>query len=258
MNDLKIFSNSEFGQIRTMMIDGEPWFVGKDVAESLGYKKPLNALNQHVECCDSLFQGLADALGRIQQTLFINESGVYSMIFGSKLKSAIKFKRWVTSEVLPAIRKTGAYRVTEIDLSDPEHILMIATKWAEEKRRADKLSIENKEMKPKALFADAVATAETTILIGELAKIIKQNGVEIGQNRLFAWMRDHNYLINRNGQDYNMPSQKSMNMGLMEIKERVINNPDGSSRITKTTKVTGKGQQYFINKFLKKDEKEFI
>ena len=181
----------------------------------------------------------------------INESGLYSLVIGSKLPSAKKFKRWVTSEVLPSIRKHGMYAEEEL-LDNPDLLIKVAQALKEEREKNKKLSEENKRMKPKEIFADAVSVSSTSILIGELAKIIKQNGVNIGQNRLFIWMRENGYLISRKGTDYNMPMQKSMDMGLFEIKERTINNPDGSVRITKTVLVTGKGQQYFINKFLGK------
>ena len=258
MNNLQIFSNEEFGQIRTMVIDGEPWFVGKDVAEALGYSNSSKAVSAHVSEEDRILKTIeADSQnGNVvkTQTAFINESGLYSLIFSSKLDSAKKFKRWVTSEVLPSIRGNGAYIAGQENMT-PEQImaagLQAAQKIIESKNQqieAQKTDIQR--MKPKEIFADAVSASHTSILIGALAKIISQNGVQIGQNRLFAWMRENGYLITRRGADYNMPTQKSMEMKLFEVRERTVNKPDGSSMITRTTLITGKGQQYFINKLL--------
>ena len=255
MNDVKIFSNSEFGEIRTVTIDGEPWFVGKDVADILGYAKPLNAIAAHVDEDDSLKQGLTDSLGRTQNTIFINESGLYALIFGSKLESAKRFKHWVTSEVLPAIRRHGAYmtdQTLEKALTSPDFLIQLATQLKNEQEKNVALTADNERMKPKEIFADAVAASHTSILIGDLAKLLKQNGVETGQKRLFSWLREHGYLIKRKGTDWNTPTQKAMDRKLFEVKETVVNNPDGSVRINRTTKVTGKGQQYFINKFINK------
>ena len=245
MNEVKIYNSEEFGDIRTVTIDNEPWFVGKDVAEALGYSKPLNALSTHVEKDDSLKQGLTDSLGREQEAIFINESGLYALIFGSKLESAKRFKHWVTSDVLPAIRKTGGYQMAQ-----PQGKELLALAVLEAQKTIEQQNDEIKRMKPKEIFADAVSTSHTSILIGDLAKLLKQNGVETGQKRLFEWLRENSYLIKRKGADWNMPTQKAMELGLFEVKESTVNNPDGSVRINKTTKVTGKGQQYFINKFL--------
>lgn len=244
MNEVQLF-NFENHEVRSLLINSEPWFVGKDVADVLGYAKPLNAITQHVDKDDSLKQGLTDSLGRQQKTIFINESGLYSLILSSKLPSAKKFKRWVTSEVLPVLRKTGQYQVKELSGSE---LMAKALIEAQNVLAAKDKQIE--EMKPKALFADAVATSHTSILVGELAKILKQNGIDMGQKRLFAWLREKGYLIKRQGTDYNMPTQKAMELGLFEIKEGSYVNGSGVNITTKTPKITGKGQQYFINKFL--------
>lgn len=244
MNEVQLF-NFENHEVRSLLLNNEPWFVGKDVAEVLGYAKPLNAIAQHVDKDDSLKQGLTDSLGRQQKTIFVNESGLYALIFGSKLESAQKFKRWVTSEVLPALRKTGQYQVKELS---GQELMAKALIEAQNVLAAKDKQIE--EMKPKALFADAVATSHTSILVGELAKILKQNGIDMGQKRLFAWLREKGYLIKRQGTDYNMPTQKAMELGLFEIKEGSYVNGSGVNITTKTPKITGKGQQYFINKFL--------
>lgn len=254
MNDVKIFSNSEFGEIRTVTIDNEPWFVGKDMAEALGYSNARDAIGKHVADED---KGVAkcDTLRGKQDLTIINESGLYALIFGSKLESAKRFKHWVTSEVLPAIRRHGAYmtdQTLEKALTSPDFLIQLATQLKNEQEKNVALTADNERMKPKEIFADAVAASHTSILIGDLAKLLKQNGVETGQKRLFGWLREHGYLIKRKGTDWNMPTQKAMDRKLFEVKETVVNNPDGSVRINRTTKVTGKGQQYFINKFINK------
>ena len=245
MNELQIFKNEEFGEVRTVTIDNEPWFVGKDVAEALGYLKARNAISAHISDEDKKDAPIQGTLGGTQNMTIINESGLYALIFGSKLESAKRFKHWVTSEVLPSIRKTGGYQ-----MQVPQGKELLALAVLEAQKTIEEQTAQIERMKPKEIFADAVATSHTAILIGDLAKLLKQNGVETGQKRLFVWMREHGYLIKRNGADWNMPTQKSMEMGLFEVKESTVNNPDGSVRINKTTKVTGKGQQYFINKFL--------
>lgn len=248
MNELKIFENPDFGKVRTIEIDGEPYFVGKDVAEILGYSAARNAISAHVDEDDALKRCLMDSMGRSQETTFINESGLYSLILSSKLPKAKEFKRWVTSEVLPSIRKHGAYAVDEL-LNDPELAIKAFTALKEERQKSKRLSEQIEADKPKVIFADSVSAAKTSILVGDLAKLLKQNGVNIGQNRLFEWLRQNGYLI-KSGSSKNMPTQKAANMGLFEVKVSTVNNPDGSIRETKTTKVTGKGQVYFVNKFV--------
>lgn len=249
MNDLKIFENKEFGEIRTVVKDGEPWFVGKDVAEILGYSNPRKAVIDHVDEEDKM-DGVTirDSIGRKQIPVLINESGLYSLILSSKQPNAKKFKKWVTSEVLPSIRKNGGYIAGQETMTDDE-LMARALQVAQNKIQERDKQIET--MKPKAIFADAVAASHTSILVGELAKILKQNGVNIGQNRLYEWLRENGYLIRGNKRtDRNAPTQRSMDMGLFEVKISTVVNSDGSVRETRTTKVTGKGQQYFINKFL--------
>ena len=248
MNEVRRFSSLEFGQIRTMVIEGQPWFVGKDVARALGYKNISDALNKHVFDED---KGVAkcDTLGGNQIMTIVSESGMYSLIFGSKLERAKSFKHWVTSKVLPDIRKTGMYATDEL-INNPDLLIQVATQLKEERQARQELEHINQANQPKVLFADSVASSRQTILIGDLAKLIKQNGYDIGQNRLFEWLRANGYLISRNGESYNMPTQRAMDLELFEVKERTHLNPDGSVRLTKTTKVTGKGQVYFINKFL--------
>lgn len=270
MNDVKIFENPEFGEVRTTVIDGEPWFVGKDVAMALGYSNPSNAVVTHVDDEDkTTYSFQVSGSNYKSKAALINESGLYSLVLSSKLPTAKKFKRWVTSEVLPAIRKHGGYMTpekVEEALLNPDVLIQLATELKEERNKnkaLHDLAVEQDKhiarqndriatLEPKGIFADSVSASDTTILIGELAKIIKQNGTDIGQNRLFQWMRDQKYLIGRKGTDYNMPTQKSMKLGLFTIKETTINHSDGHVSISKTPKVTGKGQVYFVNKFLRK------
>lgn len=249
-NEVQKF-NFENNEIRALNIDGKPYFVGKDIADILGYANPSKALADHVDEEDKLNNESLVSLGQRGGWL-INESGLYSLILSSKMPNAKKFKRWVTSEVLPAIVHKGVY-MTDKKAYDITHDRSGATLADLLQQAADQLKqkdIQIAEMKPKALFADAVATSNRSILVGELAKLIRQNGVDIGQNRLFIWLREHGYLIKRKGTDYNMPTQKSVAMGIFQIKETSITHSNGTVTLTKTAKVTGKGQQYFINKFL--------
>ena len=256
MTDLQIFNSPEFGAIRTIEKDGEPWFVGKDVAAALGYKEPTKAAREKVDDDDKGVSKI-DTPSGIQEMTIINESGLYSLVLSSKLPNAKKFKRWVTNEVIPSIRKHGAYMTPETlekVLLSPDTLMQLAQNLKDEQEKRKALEAQIESQKPAVLFTGAVETSKTSILIGELAKMLKQNGINIGQSRLFAWMREKGYLIKRKGTDYNMPTQRSMDMGLFEIKETTINNPDGSIKISKTPKVTGKGQVYFINLFLNKEE----
>lgn len=254
MNELQIFNSEEFGEIRTVTDKAETvWFCGNDVAKALGYERGAKAIADHVDSEDKHEVPIRDSIGRMQNTPFINESGLYSLVLSSKLPDAKKFKRWVTSEVLPSIRKNGGYIAGQETLSDEELLskaLMVAQKKIEEKNQLIAMQDSRiQEMRPKEIFADAVSASRTSILIGDLAKLICQNGFQIGQKRLFDWMRDNGYLM-RNGSSRNLPTQRYVEQGLFEIKESNVQNPDGSVRITKTTKVTGKGQIYFVNKFV--------
>jgi len=251
MNELQIFDNDEFGQVRTVIKDGQPWFVGFDVADALGYKNQSDAVSNHVDAEDRrVFQkSEITTLASIPNRglICINESGLYSLILGSKLASAKRFKHWVTSEVLPSIRKTGGYIAGQETMTDSE---LIAKALIVAQRQIEERNAQIQQMQPKALFADAVTSSKTSILVGDLAKLIKQNGVDIGQKRLFQWLREKGYLIRQNGASWNMPTQRSMEQGLFEIKETTITHADGHISISKTVKVTGKGQVYFVNKFL--------
>ena len=247
MNKVKIFNSEEFGDVRTVTINGEPWFVGKDVADILGYQNGSRDINRHVHEGDrqNYQNGTFDSP---RGMTIINESGLYALIFGSKLESAVRFKHWVTSEVLPAIRRTGGY---QMPAPQGKELLALAVLEAQKTIEAQNTEIER--MKPKAIFADAVSASTSSILIGDLAKLLRQNGVDTGQKRLFEQLRNEGYLM-KTGSSRNMPTQRYVADGLFQIKETVISNPDGSVRMTKTTKVTGKGQQYFLNTYLKNKE----
>lgn len=250
MNELQIFNSPEFGDIRTVEIDGKPYFVANDIAKSLGYKRPADAVTAH---CKGSVKHRYLTEGGEQEVKVIPEGDVYRLISRSKLPSAEKFERWVFDEVIPSIRKNGGYIVGQETLSDEElmakAILVAQKKIAERDKIIEKQRLKIEEDKPKTIFADAVSTSHTSILIGDLAKLICQNGVQTGQKRLFQWMRENGYLM-KSGASYNMPMQRYIEQGLFEVKESSVQNPDGSVRVTRTTKVTGKGQLYFINKFL--------
>lgn len=250
MSEPQLF-NFHGQQVRTMTLNDEPYFIGRDLTAILQYSNGPKAIRDHVDVDDKLTERIVLA-GQHREVTLINESGLYSLILGSKLPTAKEFKHWVTSEVLPAIRKHGAYmtpQTIEKALLNPDTIINLATQLKKEQKQRKQLQAENEQMKPKALFADAVSTSNSSILIGQLAKILRQNGVNIGQNRLFAWMRKNGYLGTR-GSNRNVPTQRSMELGLFKTKETVINHSDGHTTVNITTKVTGKGQQYFINKFL--------
>lgn len=246
MNAIQIFNNKEFGNLRIVLIDNEPWMIGKDVAEALGYTNPRKAIADHVDEED---KGVTkcDTLGGKQDLTVINESGVYALIFGSKLESAKRFKRWVTAEILPSLRKNGGYILNQDSMTQEQILaaaLQVSKKIIEDRDR----QIEN--MKQKEQFANAIMASKDSILVGDMAKLISQNGVQIGQKKLFAWLRDNGYLI-KQGNSYNMPKQRYIDQGLFEIRENIIQSTSGTPRITYTTRITGKGQQYFVDIFLK-------
>ena len=251
MNEPQLF-DFHGQQVRTVTINNEPYFVGRDVAKILGYKNPGVAISKNVP---DKFKGVTEmeTPGGKQKLTAISEAGLYKLTFRSHAQFAEEFTDWVASEVLPAIRKHGAYmtpQTIEKALLNPDTIINLATQLKQERQRRKQLQVENNQMKPKAIFADAVSTSSSAILVGQLAKILKQNGVDIGQNRLFAWLREHGYLGKR-GSNKNVPTQRAVAMGLFKTKETAVTHGDGHITIQITTKVTGKGQQYFINKFLK-------
>ena len=250
MNEIQIFNNPDFGEVRTLEENGAVLFCGSDVAKALGYSRPNDAIAQH---CRATVKRSTPISGKMQEINFIPESDLYRLAFSSKLPTAEKFTDWVTEEILPTIRKHGAYMTPDtLDrmISSPEFGIKLLT--ALQAEREQRVKLENKVTAdaPKVLFADAVSASHASILVGELAKLLRQNGKEIGQNRLFRWLRENGYLIKRTGSDFNMPTQRSMELGLFSIKETAITHADGTVTVSKTVKVTGKGQQYFVEKFL--------
>lgn len=251
MQALQVFKNENFGEVRTIEINNEPWFVAKDVCKALLIQNTTQAMQKLDEEEVTMFN-IGSQSG---DTNIINESGLYNLIMTSRKPEAKKFKKWVTNEVLPTIRKHGAYmtdRKLEEVLLSPDTLITLAQNLKDEQMKRVEAENKIKLDAPKVLFADSVASSKTTILVAELAKLIKQNGVDMGQKRLFEWMRKNGYLIKRKGSSYNSPTQKAMELGLFEIKESTIVRSDGGVNITKTTKVTGKGQIYFIQKMLNK------
>jgi len=248
MNGLQVFSY-EGTDVRTIQRNGEPWWVLKDVCDVLGLSNPTIVAAR----LDADEVAKFDLGGLSGESNIVSESGLYNVILRSDKHEAKKFKRWVTHEVLPQIRRHGAYITTtklEEIMNDPDSWIKLLTALKEERQEKERLQLQATEARPKVIFADAVAVSDGTILIGELAKILKGNGIDIGQNRLFERLRQDCFLIKRKGTDYNAPTQKAMELKLFRVKETAITHSDGHVTISKTTKVTGKGQQYFINYFL--------
>lgn len=243
MNDLQVFNNAMFGNVRIFLQDNEPWFVAKDVCDCLDLSNSRKALSRLED--DEKGVTLSDTPGGKQEMATVNEYGLYSLVMSSRKPEAKEFKRWVTHEVLPSIRKYGSYNM-DIPRTLPDALKL----YANEIEAHNKTKALLEEQKPKVLFADAVNASHTSILVGDLAKLLRQNGLDIGQNRLFEKLRQEGYLIKQKGESYNMPTQRSMDMKLFEVKESTFTNPDGSTHITKTSKVTGKGQIYFANRYL--------
>jgi len=250
MNELQIYNYND-KQVRTVEMDGEPWFVLKDVCEILGLGTP-SRVAERLDLDEVSQTHIIDSIGRQQETTIINESGLYNVILRSDKPEAKPFRKWVTSEVLPSIRKHGAYmtpdKIEEV-LTSPDTIIKLATQLKEERQARIRLEEEVEKNKHKVLFADSVSASSTSIPVGDLAKLIKQNGYDIGQNRLFAWMRSKGYLM-KNGARQNMPTQWAMEMGLFQIQENTVSDADGNIHIARTARVTGKGQVYFINCFI--------
>ena len=250
MNEVQLF-NFENHEVRSLLLNNEPWFVGKDVADVLGYSNSRKAMADHVDDEDKeVLTSRNVTLENIPNRgiTVVNESGLYSLILSSKLPSAKKFKRWVTSEVLPALRKTGQYQVKELS---GQELMAKALIEAQNVLAAKDKQIE--EMKPKALFADAVSASKGSISVGSLAKLLAQNGIAIGQNRLFAWLRDNNFLI-KDGKSKNVATQRYIDQGLFELKANVTFENGETKTHKPTTMVTGKGQRYFIDLFLNSQE----
>lgn len=251
MNELKVFQNVELGEVRTLIIDEEPWFVGRDVASILGYSKPLNALSTHVDRDDSLKQGLIDAMGRTQETILINESGLYSLIISSKLETAKKFKKWVTSEVLPAIRKHGMYAIDEI-LENPDMAIAALTRLKEEREKRKALEVENKvqqqqiaELKPKADYTDRILKNKGLVTISQIAKDYGMSGAEMNKK-----LHDLGVQYKQSGQWLLYRQHQSKGYKHSETVE--FQHKDGRTGITMNTKWRQKGR-LFLYELLKKN-----
>ena len=242
MNELQVFNNAMFGDVRIILQNDEPWFVAKDVCECLEISNSRQALSR-LDTDEKTDVILNDGSQNRKMNI-VNEYGLYSLVLSSRKPEAKEFKRWITHEVLPSLRKYGTYSM-DIPRTLPDALKA----YASEIEAHNKTKALLEEQKPKVVFADAVNASHTSILVGELAKLLRQNGYSIGQNRLFERLRNDGYLI-KSGSSKNVPTQKSMDMKLFEIKETTIVNSDGTLRITKTPKVTGKGQIYFINRFM--------
>lgn len=275
MNELRIFDNKEFGKVRTFIEpDGTILYGASDIASALGYARPNDAVTAHCKGAVKRRIGVitgkkSDGTNAVQRLdlNFITEGDVYRLIVSSKLPSAERFERWLFDEVVPSIRKHGIYATPETlrkMLSEPDQVITILEILSREQEKNRELEARREALEtqaaidaPKVIFSDAVSTSKTTILVGELAKVLRQNGVEIGQNRLFERLRAEGYLM-KCGSSYNMPTQKAMESGLFEIKETSIVHSDGHVTIQKTPKVTGRGQIYFVNKFLGADSKNTV
>lgn len=253
MSNLETFQ-FEGQEVRTLIIENEPHFVGKDVAEVLEYTNTPKAIRDHVDKEDKLTERIVLS-GQNREVIVINESGLYSLILKSKLPSARKFKRWVTNEVLPSIRKHGAYmnaETIEKALTDPDTIIQLATNLKEEQQKRTEAEEQLKQQEPQVVFARTVEVSQNSVAVKALSTILKQKGIDIGQNRLFQWLRDNKYLSSRQGRSWNMPTQKSMDLGLFELKPNTYFHNNGAPETNYTTLVTGKGQVYFVNKFAEK------
>lgn len=251
MSQLQIF-NFEQNEVRTILVNNEPFFVGKDVAETLGYSNTAKAIRDHVDIEDRRSERIVHPSGGTQDSVVINESGLYSLILKSKLPNAKKFKRWVTSEVLPSIRKHGAYMTDDAlakALTSPEFGIRLLTELKNERDQKEQAQQQLKAQEPQIVFAKSVEVSQNSVAVKVLATILKQNGVSIGQNRMFQWLREHKYLSSRPGKSWNMPTQKSMDKGLFELKANTYFHNNGVPETNYTPLVTGKGQIYFVNKF---------
>ena len=251
MQSIQVFNNPAFGNIRVAGTEANPQFCLADVCKALG----LSAKGVNQRLGDEVISNypITDKLGREQQALFVNEDGLYDVILDSRKTEARQFRKWITSEVLPTIRKHGAYMTDDAlqkAIQNPDFLIQLATELKNEKQKRLVAEKKIQETRPQVIFADAVTASSDSILVGELAKLIKQNGVDTGQRRLFRWLRGNGYLCKKTGECFNEPTQYSMQLGLFEIKKTVIQKPDGSPIINKKVKVTGKGKVYFVNKFL--------
>ncbi|AUO78244.1 TPA: phage antirepressor KilAC domain-containing protein [Clostridioides difficile] len=252
------FNNELFGEIRTIRIENEPYFVATDIAKALGYKDTTNAIKQHCRWVVKHHIPHPQSKTKTLEVNIIPEGDMYRLIINSELPSAEKFERWVFDEVLPSIREHGAYMTNEAlekAINDPDWTIKLLTELKKERATKEKLKVEQEKNKPKLELANAIESSSSSILIAQLSKILNQNGVDIGQNRLFEWMRNNEYLIRKKRADHNTPTQKSMDLKVLEVSESTGIDKDGNTVIRQTPVVTGKGQIYFVNKILKENNK---
>lgn len=258
-NNIQIFNNTEFGEIRTFIVNEEPYFLGKDIATILEYTNTAKAIKDHVDNNDKLTERIIMS-GQNRNVILINESGLYSLILSSKLPKAKEFKRWVTHDILPTIRKHGIYATDDtLDkiVSNPDFGIRLLTELKTEREKSKQLQSQIEKDKPKVLFAESVESSVNSVLVSDLATILKQNNINTGQNRLFKWLRDNGYLI-KGGTSKNLPTQYSLNLGLFEVREKTVTDRYGNYRTVFTPMVTGKGQTYFVKKFLKEKQENKI
>ena len=256
MNTLLPFAYGD-QPVRVASIDGEPWFVLADLCKALGISNARMVADRLADDMKGVSQ--IDTPGGRQSATIVSEPGMYEVVIRSDKPEAAAFRRWITTEVLPSIRKRGMYATAstvEAMLADPDTAIRLLSELKEERAQRAELEARAEADRPKVIFADAVAASQTDILVGDLAKILRGNGVQIGANRLFAWLRDNGFLIRREGTDYNSPTQRSMEMGLFRIKETAITHSDGHVTVSKTPKVTGRGQAYFVERFLREHDGE--
>lgn len=260
-NKLTVFTNPEFGEVRTLNIENEPWFVATDVCKALDIANASMAISR-LDDDEKNTISLTEGIPGNPSKAIVNEPGLYTLVLGSRKPEAKAFKRWITHDVIPSIRKNGGYIAGQETLSPEELMakaLLVAQKTIEEKDKLISCAAEQAKLNaPLVLFAKGVTVSKTSILIFDFAKILRQNGADMGGKRFFAWLRENGYLVKRKGSDYNMPTQRSMELGLFEIKETVITHSDGHTTISRTPKITGKGQVYFFNKILGTDMPEDI
>lgn len=252
MDALQIFNNPRFGEIRTFKeLDGSVTFCAADVAKALGYIDTPKAIKLHCKSDGWAFHPVIDSMGRKQNAKFLTRGNLIRLAATSELDGADEFESWIFDEVIPQVLQTGTYSVKSRDSYTIENPIERAEAWIAEEKQRQALAAQIESDRPKVNFANSVAGSANSIIVRDLAKLIKQNGVEVGEKRLFAWLRENGFLISKFGRDYNSPTQKSMDMGLMEIKETAIDHASGYSETKRTPLVTGKGQTYFINKFCK-------
>ena len=253
MSVLQTFNHPLFGELPLIQIDDKPFFGATAAAKMLGYSNTSDAITRHTKLDGVVFHEVIDSLGRKQNAKFISEGNLYRLITNSKLPNGEQFESWVFDEVLPSIRKHGAYMTTQtIDniINDPEFGIQLLTTLKKEREEKEKALRTIEIQRPKVVYADAVEVSEDTVLVKDLATVLRQKGVNIGEVRLFRWLRENRYLCKQKGEMWNMPTQRSLDLGIIVVKHGLRTGNNGEMKKTRTPKITGKGQIYFINKIL--------